>query len=142
MLFPSFCRWLTSSSSSFLNLPNCFCSRESAPVFADYLRSHFSVSQLKALGCRARGYLSELRRVIFPEEFYSSFCSLFSFAEFLEPATNLSLSTATGSDKVAYPMLKHLSCSGSNFLLYIFNLSWSLHSFSSIWKISSVIPIL
>ena len=28
-----------------------------------------------------------------------------------------------------------------DFLLHIFNLSWSLHSFSSIWKTSSIIPI-
>ena len=38
-------------------------------------------------------------------------------------------------------MLKHLPCSGMDFLLYIFNLSWSSHSFSSIWKTSSIIPI-
>ena len=38
-------------------------------------------------------------------------------------------------------MLKHLPYSGMDFLLHIFNPSWSLHSFSSIWKISSIIPI-
>ena len=38
-------------------------------------------------------------------------------------------------------MLKHLPRSGMDFLLRIFNLSWSLHSFPSIWKISSIIPI-
>ena len=43
--------------------------------------------------------------------------------------------------KVAYPMLKHLPPSGMAFLLYIFNLSWTLHSFSSIWKTSSIISI-
>ena len=78
---------------------------------------------------RARGYLSELRRATYPEESHLSFCSPFSSAEFLEAATNLSLSTATGPDKVAYPMLKHLPRSGMDFLLHIFNLSWSLHSF-------------
>ena len=31
------------------NFPNCSSPRESASVFADYLRSHFSVSQPKAL---------------------------------------------------------------------------------------------
>ena len=49
--------------------------------------------------------------------------------------------TATGPDKVAYTMLKHLPRSGMDFLLHIFNLSWSLHSFPSIWKTSSIIPI-
>ena len=38
-------------------------------------------------------------------------------------------------------MLKHLPRSGMDFLLYIFNLSWSSHSFPSIWKTFSIIPI-
>ena len=74
-------------------------------------------------------------------ESHSSFCSPFSPAEFLAAASNLSSSTATGPDKVAYPMLKHLPRSGMDFLLHIFNLSWSSHSFPSIWKTSSIIPI-
>ena len=56
-------------------------------------------------------------------------------------ASNLSSSTATDPDKVAYPMLKHLPLSGMDFLLHIFNLSWSSHSFPSILKTSSIIPI-
>ena len=47
----------SSSSSSSPNFPNCSSSRESASVYAAYLRSHFSVSQPKALRSRARGYL-------------------------------------------------------------------------------------
>ena len=38
-------------------------------------------------------------------------------------------------------MLKHLPHSGMDFLHHIFNLSWSWHSFSSIWKIFSIISI-
>ena len=38
-------------------------------------------------------------------------------------------------------MLKHLPRSGMDFLLYIFKLSWFSHSFPSIWKTSSIIPI-
>ena len=127
------------SSSSFS--PNCSSPRESASVYAAYLRSHFSVSQPKALRSRARGYLTELRRATCSVEFHSSFCSPFSPAEFLAAASNLSSSTATGPDKVAYPMLKHLPRSGMDLLLYTFNLSWSSHSFPSIWKTSSIIPI-
>ena len=93
------------------NFPNCSSPRESASVYAAYLRSH------------------------------SSFCSPFSPAEFLAAASNLSSSTVTGPDKVAYPMLKHLPRSGMDLLLCIFNLSWSSHSFPSIWKTSSIIPI-
>ena len=133
-----------SSSSSSPNFPKCSSPRELASVYAAYLRSHFSVSQPKALCSRARGYLTELRRATFPVESHSSFCSSFTPAEFFAAASNLSSSTATGPDKVAYPMLKHLPRSGMDFLLHIFNLSWSSHSFPSIWKTSFtsfIIPI-
>ena len=132
-------RWLVLSSSP--KFPNCSSPRESASVYTAYLRSHFSVSQPKALLSRARGYLIRLRQATCPVESYSSFCSPFSPAEFLMAASNLTSFTATGPDKVSYPMLKHLSRSGMNFLLYIFDLSWSSHSFPSIWKTSSIIPI-
>ena len=130
-----------SSSSSSPNFPNCSSPRESGSVYAAYLRSHFSVSQPKALRSRARGYLTELRRATCSVESHSSFCSPFSPAEFHAALSNLSSSTATGPDKVAYPMIKHLPRSGMGFLLHIFNLSWSSHSFPSIWKTSSIIPI-
>ena len=130
-----------SSSSSSPNFPNCSSPRESASVYAAYLRSHFFVSQPKALRSRTWGYLTELRRATCSVESHSSFCSPFSPAEFLAAASNLSSSTATGPDKVAYPMLKHLPRSGVDFLLHIFNLSWSSHSFPSIWMTFSIIPI-
>ena len=129
----------SSSSSSSPNFPNCSFPRESALVYATYLRSPFSISQPKALRSRARGYLSEICRATCPVESHSSFCSPFTLAEFLAAASNLS--TATGPDKVAYPMLKHLPRFGVDFLLHIFNLSWSSHFFPSIWKTSSMIPI-
>ena len=130
-----------SSSSSSPNFPNCSFPRESALVYAANLRSHFSVSQPKSLHSRARGYLSELRRATCLVESHSSFCSPFSPAEFLAAASNLFSSTATGLDKVAYPMLKHLPRSGMDFLIHIFNLFWTSHSFLSFWKTSSIIPI-
>ena len=130
-----------SSSSSSPNFPNCSSPRELASVYAAYLRSYFSVSQPKALRSRARGYLSELRRATCSGESHSSFCSPFPPAEFLAADSNLTSSTATGPDKVAYLMLKHFPRSGMDLLLYIFNISWSLHSFPSIWKTSFIIPI-
>ena len=129
-----------SSSSSSPNFPNCSSPRESASVYAAYLRSHFSVSQPKVLRSRARGYLTELRRATCSVESHSSFWSPFSLAELLAAASNLSSSTATDPDKVAYPMLKHFPRSGMDLLIHIFNLSWSSHSFPSIWKTSSIIP--
>ena len=137
LVYSLFCSIAISASSS-SNFPNC-SSRELALVYTTYLRSHFSVSQPKTLCSRARGYHSELRHATFPEESHSSFCFPFSPTE-LAAASNLSPSAATGTDKVAYPMLKHLPRSGMDFLLLIFNLSWSSHSFPSIWK-TSIIPI-
>ena len=134
-------RSIAGSSSSSPNFPNYSSLRDSASVYAAYLRSYLSVSQPKALRSRARGYLSELRRATCPEESHSSFCSSFTLAEFLAAASNLSPSTATGPDKIAYPMLKHLPHSGMDLLLHIFNLSWSSHSFPSIWKTYCMIPI-
>ena len=131
----------SSSSSSSPNFLNCSSTRESASVHAAYLSSHFSISQPKALRSRSRGYLSELCRATCPVGSHSSFCSPFTPAEFLAAASNLSSSTATGPDKVAYSMLKHLPRSAMDFFLHIFNLSWSSHSFPSIWKTSSIIPI-
>ena len=120
--------------------PNCSSPRELASVYAAYLKSHFSASQTKALRSKARGYLNELRLVTCPEESHSSFCSPFSSTEVLAAASNLFPFTATGPDKVAYPVLKHLPRSGMDFL-HVFNLSWSWHSFPSIWKTSIIIPI-
>ena len=122
-----------SSSSSSPNFPNCSFSRESASVFfADYLRSHFSIFQ-----AISPSFIEPhvLRTLACP------FAHPFSPTEFLAAASNLSSSTATCPDKVAYPMLKHLSRSGMDFLLHTFNLSWTSHSFPSIWKTSFIIPI-
>ena len=137
----SLLHFIAGSTSSSSASPNCSSTREWASVYAAYLRSHFSVSQPKALRSRARGYLTKLRRATCPVESHSSFCSPFSPTEFPAAASNISSSTTTGPDKVAYPMLKHLPRSGMDFLLHIFNLSWSSHSFPSIWKTSSIIPI-
>ena len=138
-VYSFFCSIAASFSSS-PNFPNSSFFRESASVFAAYLKSQFSVSQPKVVRSRARGYLSELRRATCFDRSHSSFCSPFSSAEFFVAATNLFLSTATSSYKVANLMPKHFPHSGMNFLFHIFNLSWSLHSFYSIWKTSFIVP--
>ena len=73
----SLLRSIAGSSFSSPNFPGCSSPRESASVYDAYLRSHFSVSQPKALRSRARGYLSELHRATCLVEFHSSFCSPF-----------------------------------------------------------------
>ena len=113
----------SSFSSSFSpNFPNCSSPRELASVFADYLRSHFSVSQPKALHSRARGYLSKFHQARCPEESHTSVCSSFYPAEFLATATNLFSSFAIGPDKVA-------KCK-STFLACIYSSLWNLTPFS------------
>ena len=57
------------------------------------------------------------------------FALLFLLLNFLRLPPPFHPSNATGPDKVAYPMLKHLPRSGMDFLLHIFNLSWTSHSF-------------
>ena len=84
-----------SSSSSSPNFHNCSSPRESASMFAAYLRFHFFVSQPKALRSRARDYLFELRHATCFEESHSSICSSFNPAEFLAAASNLSSSITT-----------------------------------------------
>ena len=120
------------SSFSFLNFPYCFSSRESTSVFADYLRSHFSLSQPEATfpsSAKPRVLKCLTRPFALPS----------TPLNFLElPLTSprpLSL-----AQTIAYPMLKHLPRSGMDFF-HICNLSWSLHSFPSIWKRASIIPI-
>ena len=136
-------RFVASSSSSFSspNFSKCSSTEESALVYTDYLRSHFFVSQPKTLHSPVRDYLSELRRVTCPQESHCSFWSPFSSTEFLMAAANVFLPTATGPDKIAYSMLKHFPRSGMDFLCHIFNHSWSLHSFPSIWETFSIFPI-
>ena len=95
--------------------------------------------QAKALRDQPKGYLSRPLRASFLAESHSSFCSPLTFNEFLAVAANLFSSTATDPDRLAYLILKLLPRSGM--FLHIFNLSWSLHSFLSIWKSSSVISI-
>ena len=51
----------------------------------------------------------------------SSFCYPFSPAEFLA-ASNLTSSTDTGPDKIAYPMLKHLPRSGIDIFFFTFSI--------------------
>ena len=80
-----------------------YFSRESASVFADYLKSQFSVYQSKALRSRAKGYLSKLRRATCPRESRSCFCSLFSPDKISAAATNFFSFTATGQTKFPIP---------------------------------------
>ena len=58
----SLLRSVAGFSFSSHNFPNCSSPKESGSIKADYLRSHFYVSQPKVLRNRVRGYLFELHR--------------------------------------------------------------------------------
>ena len=73
---------------------------------------------------------------------HSTFCSPFSSLELSTAISQPSTSTSSGPDKITYPLLYHLPQSALHFLLYIFNLFWSTHTFPSAWKQSTIIPIL
>ena len=91
------------SPSSSPNFPNCSSPRQSASVYTAYLRSHFSISQPKALRSRARGYLSELCRTTCPEESHSSFCSPFSLLNFLQLPPTLPRPLPLDQTKLSIP---------------------------------------
>ena len=76
------------------------------------------------------------------QHLHSTFCSPFSSIELSTAISQLSTSTSSGPDQITYPLLSHLPQSALNFLLYIFNLSWSTHTFPYAWKQSTIIPIL
>ena len=72
---------------------------------------------------------------------HNSFCSPFSLNELSTAISNLSSSTASGPDQIAYPLLKHLPEPAQLLLLSLFNRSWHSHTFPSCWKPSTIIPI-
>ena len=72
---------------------------------------------------------------------HNSFCSPFSLAGLSTAISKLSSSTSSGPDQIAYPLLKHLPEPAQLLLLFLFNRSWSSHTFPSSWKPTTIIPI-
>ena len=72
---------------------------------------------------------------------HNSFCSPFSLNELSTAICNLSSSTASGPDQIAYPLLKHLPEPAQLLLLSLFSRSWYSHTFPSCWKPTTIIPI-
>ena len=129
------------NSSSDPAFPGCRSDKDLATRYASFLKSHFSSSPLKVRRRDERAFLRELRSSSCSSADHSSFCSPFKLSELVTAISRLSLSTAAGPDLVAYPLLRHLPPDSLSFLLFIFNLSWSTHSFPSVWKASSIYPV-
>ena len=129
------------SSNSHPAFPGCCSDKDLATRYASFLKSHFSRPTLKVRRHEARSFLRELRSSSCESSFHSYFCTPFSLSELTAAISRLSSSTAAGPDHVAYPLLQHLPSTALSFLLFLFNLSWSTHSFPSAWKSSSIYPV-
>jgi len=123
-------------------LPNSQSRKDTANTYTSYFRSHFS-QQTSRL---SRGAEHSFTNNILLDQcsdpsFHSTFCFPFTTKEFTTAISKLSTSTAWGPDLIAYPLLTHLLSSAQQHLLFIFNWSWSSHTFFFCWKPTTIIPI-
>ena len=130
----------TSQDPSF---PDCTSPLDTANHYASYLRSHVSQATPRSSRRAERQFMNELRKASCEDasSLHNSFCSPFSLAELSSAISNLSSSTASGPDQIAYPLLKHLPEPAQLLLLSLFNSSWHSHTFPSCWKPTTIIPI-
>ena len=130
----------TSHDPSF---PDCTSPLDTANHYASYLRSHLSQATPRSSRGAERQFMNELRKASCEDasSLHNSFCSPFSLNELSTAISNLSASTASGPDQIAYSLLKHLPEPAQLLLLSLFNRSWHSHTFPSCWKPSTIIPI-
>ena len=97
----------TSQDPSF---PDCTSPLDTADHYASYLRSQLSQATPRSLRRAERQFMNELRKASCEDasSLHNSFCSPFSLTELSTAISNLSSSTASGPDQIAYPLLKHL----------------------------------
>ena len=110
---------------------------------ASYLRSHLSQATPRSLRRAERQFMNELRKASCEDasSLHNCFCSRFSLTELSTAICNLSSSTASGPDQIAYLLLKHLPEPAQLLLLSLFNRSWHSHTFPSCWKPATTILI-
>ena len=130
----------TSQDPSF---PDCTSPLDTANHYASHLRSHLSQATPRSSRRAERQFMNELRKASCEDasSLHNSFCSPFSLTELSTAISNLSSSTASGPDQIAYPLLKHLPEPAQLLLLSLFNRSWHSHTFPSSWKPTTIIPI-
>ena len=97
----------TSQDPSF---PGCSSPLDTANHYLSYLRSHLSQATLRTSRRAERQFVNELRKASCEDAsfLHNFFCSPFSLAELSTATSKLSSSTASDSDQIAYPLLKHL----------------------------------
>ena len=130
----------TSQDPSFTD---CTSPLDTANHYASYLHSHLSQATPRSSRRAERQFMNELRKASCEDasSLHNSFCSPFSLTELSTAISNLSSSTASGPDQIAYPLLKHLPEPAQLLLLSLFNRSWHSHTFPSCWKPTTIIPI-
>ena len=98
----------TSQDPSF---SGCSSPLDTANHYASYLRSHLSQATPRSSRRAERQFMNELRKASCEDasSLHNSFCSPFSLAELSIAICNLSSSTASGPDQIAYPLLKHFA---------------------------------
>ena len=130
----------TSQDPSF---PDCTSPLDTANHYASYLPSHLSQATSRSSRSAERQFMNELRKASCEDasSLHNSFCSPFSLTELSTAISNLSSSTASGPDQIAYPLLKHLPEPAQLLLLSLLNRSWHSHTFLSCWKPTTIIPI-
>ena len=102
--------------------PDCTSPLDTANHYASYLRSHLSQATPRSSRRAERQLMNELRKASCEDasSLHNSFCSPFSLTELSTAICNLSFSTASGPDQIAYPLLKHLlSQHNSSFFLFL-----------------------
>ena len=122
------------------NFPSCHIPVDCANHISSHLQSHFSTQTPKLFRSTEKAQMNHIR-IAHCNTLHSTFCSPFSSLELSIAISQLSTSISSGSDQITYPLLIHLPQLALHFLLYIFNLSWSTHTFPSTWKQSTIIPI-
>ena len=130
----------TSQDPSF---PGCTTPLDTANHYTSHLCSHLSQATPRTSPRAKRQFMNELRKAGCEDAsfLHNSFCSPFSLTELSTAICNLSSSTASGPDQIAYPLLKHLPKPAQLLLLSLFNRSWYSHIFPSSWKPTTIIPI-
>ena len=116
------------TTSDFPNFPNCHTPVDCANHLSSHLQSHFSTQTSKPFRSTEKAQMKYIRTA-HCNTLHSTFCSPFSSLKLSTAISQLSTSTSSGPDQITYPLLSHLPKSALHFLLYIFNLSWSTHTF-------------
>ena len=95
-------------------------------IFAD-LQSHFSTESPKSFQTFKKSQMNKLVSAQY-NLFHPTFCSstIFEYSSAISQSLN---STSSVSDQITDPLLTNLPHSGLQFLLPIFDLFWSKHTF-------------